>query len=146
MNVGDLLTFGCAIGFAFHCLALGHASPRIRYQPLALLQIGFCAVFMAMMPLVERPHMHLTPRLGCAGGGGGAGHGDGVLHSELGAVDFTGDAYGAVHDDGAGICLDYFVFGHGGAAGGEAGFGGGADSGGDCADGADSAASCAHCA
>jgi len=64
MNIGDLLTFGCTIGFAFHCLALGHASPRIRFQPLALLQVGFCALFMALsMPLIEHPHMHLTARL-----------------------------------------------------------------------------------
>jgi drug/metabolite transporter (DMT)-like permease len=64
MNIGDLLTFGCTIGFAFHCLALGHASPRIRFQPLALLQVGFCALFMALsMPLIEHPHMHLTTRL-----------------------------------------------------------------------------------
>jgi drug/metabolite transporter (DMT)-like permease len=71
INVGDLLTFGCAIGFAFHCLALGHASPRIRFQPLALLQVGFCALFMGLsMPLAslwgEQPHMHLTLRLGIA--------------------------------------------------------------------------------
>ena len=64
INIGDLLTFGCAIGFAFHCIALGHASPRIRFQPLALLQVGFCALFMGLsMPLIEHPQMHLTPRL-----------------------------------------------------------------------------------
>src|SRR5579863_421160 len=45
INLGDLLTFGCSVGFAFHCLALGHASPRIAFQPLALLQVGFCAAF-----------------------------------------------------------------------------------------------------
>jgi drug/metabolite transporter (DMT)-like permease len=71
VNIGDLLTFGCAVGFAFHCLALGHASPRIRFQPLALLQVGFCALFMGLsMPLAslwgEHPHMHLTLRLGIA--------------------------------------------------------------------------------
>ena len=64
INLGDLLTFGCAVGFAFHCLALGHASPRIRFQPLALLQVGFCALFMAIsMPLLEHPYIHFTPRL-----------------------------------------------------------------------------------
>ena len=64
VNIGDVLTFGCAIGFAFHCIALGHASPRIPFQPLALLQVGFCAFFMTLsMPLIERPHMHLTLRL-----------------------------------------------------------------------------------
>jgi drug/metabolite transporter (DMT)-like permease len=64
VNIGDVLTFGCTIGFAFHCLALGHASPRIPFQPLALLQIGFCALFMAIStPLIEHPQMHLTVRL-----------------------------------------------------------------------------------
>jgi drug/metabolite transporter (DMT)-like permease len=64
MNVGDMLTFGCAIGFAFHCVALSHVSPRIHFQPLALLQVGFCAVFMSIsLPLIEHPHVHWTPRL-----------------------------------------------------------------------------------
>jgi drug/metabolite transporter (DMT)-like permease len=64
INTGDLLTFGCAIAFAFHCLALGHFSPRIAFQPLALLQVGFCAVFMALsLPLIEHPHIHWTSSL-----------------------------------------------------------------------------------
>ena len=64
INFGDLLTFGCAIGFAFHCLALSHVSPRVSFQPLALLQVGFCAVFMALsLPLIEHPHVHWTSRL-----------------------------------------------------------------------------------
>jgi drug/metabolite transporter (DMT)-like permease len=66
VNLGDLLTFGCAVGFAFHCLALAHISPRVGFQPLALLQVGFCALFMAIsLPLIEHPHIHWTPRL-CA--------------------------------------------------------------------------------
>lgn len=64
INLGDLLTFGCSIAFAFHCIALSHVSPRIPFQPLAILQVGFCAVFMALsLPFIEHPHMHLTPRL-----------------------------------------------------------------------------------
>jgi len=64
INLGDLLTLGCAIGFAFHCLALSHVSPRIGFQQLALLQVGFCALFMALsLPLIERPHIVWTPRL-----------------------------------------------------------------------------------
>ena len=64
INMGDLLTFGCAIGFAFHCIALGHVSPRIEFRPLALLQIGFCAVFMAIsLPFIEHPHIDWTPGL-----------------------------------------------------------------------------------
>lgn len=64
ISSGDLLTFGCAIGFAFHCIALGHTSPRIHFQPLALLQIGFCALFMlCSTPILEHPHISVTPRL-----------------------------------------------------------------------------------
>jgi drug/metabolite transporter (DMT)-like permease len=64
INRGDILTFGCAIGFAFHCIALGHVSPRIPFQPLAILQIGFCTLFMAIsLPFIEYPHVHFTPRL-----------------------------------------------------------------------------------
>ncbi len=67
MNLGDLLTLGCAVAFAFHCLALSHISPRIRFQPLALLQVGFCALFMALsLPLIEHPHITWTPRLAVA--------------------------------------------------------------------------------
>lgn len=64
INIGDLLTLGCSMSFALHCIALGHSSPRISFQPLALLQVGFCAVFMAIcLPLIERPHVHVTGRL-----------------------------------------------------------------------------------
>ena len=64
INTGDLLTFGCAVGFALHCIALGHAGPRVDFRPLALLQVGFSAVFMAIsLPLIEKPHLAWTPRL-----------------------------------------------------------------------------------
>ena len=64
INLGDLLTLGCAVGFAFHCLAIARVSPQIDYQPLALLQVGFCALFMALsLPLIEHPSIHWTPRL-----------------------------------------------------------------------------------
>jgi len=67
INFGDILMLGCALGFAFHCLALSHISPRIAFQPLALLQVGFCALFMALsLPLIEHPHIHWTPRLDMA--------------------------------------------------------------------------------
>lgn len=64
INIGDILTFGCAIGFAFHCLALAHISPRLDFRPLALLQVGWCAVFMALsVRAIERPHILWTPRI-----------------------------------------------------------------------------------
>ena len=64
INVGDLLTLGCSISFAFHCIALGHTSPRISFQPLAILQVGFCALFMAVsLPMIEHPQVHVTRQL-----------------------------------------------------------------------------------
>ena len=67
INLGDLLTLGGSIGFAFHCIVLSHVSPRIGFQPLALLQVGFCAIFMALsLPFIEHPHISWTPRLALA--------------------------------------------------------------------------------
>ena len=64
INLGDILTFGCSIGFAFHCIALGHVSPRISFKPLAILQVGFCTLFMALsLPFIEHPHVHISTRL-----------------------------------------------------------------------------------
>ncbi len=64
INLGDVLTFGCAIGFSLHVLALAHLSPRIPFEQLAILQIGFCALFMAItMPLLEHPWIHWSPRV-----------------------------------------------------------------------------------
>lgn len=59
VGVGDLLTFGCALGFSFHVLALAHLSPRVPFEQLAVLQVGFCAAFMAAsLPLLEHPWIH----------------------------------------------------------------------------------------
>ncbi len=64
IGMGDLLTFGCAVGFSLHVLALAHLSPRVPFEQLAVLQVGFCAVFMAAsMPLLEHPWIHWSPRL-----------------------------------------------------------------------------------
>lgn len=61
---GDLLTLGCALGFSFHMLALARFSPRIRFEQLAVLQVSFAAVFMAVsLPLFERPHIHWSARV-----------------------------------------------------------------------------------
>lgn len=64
INFGDALTFLCAIGFTLHCIALAHISPRMGFRPLALLQIGFCALFMLVsLPVAEHPQVHWTGRL-----------------------------------------------------------------------------------
>ena len=63
-NAGDLLSLGCAVGFAFHMLALAHFSPRVRFEQLAVLQVGFAAVFMAAsLRIFEHPFVHWTPRV-----------------------------------------------------------------------------------
>ncbi len=64
IGVGDLLTFGCALGFALHVLALAHLSPRVPFEQLAVLQVGFCALFMAAsMPLLEHPWVRWSPAI-----------------------------------------------------------------------------------
>jgi drug/metabolite transporter (DMT)-like permease len=64
VNPGDLLTFGCALGFSLHVLALAHLAPRFPFEQLAILQIGFCAAFMAVsLPLLEHPWIRWSPRL-----------------------------------------------------------------------------------
>ena len=64
INAGDVINFGCSVGFALHCIALAHVSPRVSFQPLALLQIGFCALFMLVsLPFIEHPHVTWTPNL-----------------------------------------------------------------------------------
>lgn len=64
IGLGDWLTFACAVAFSLHVMALAHFSPRMDFEQLALLQIGFCAVFMAVStPLLEHPWIHWTPRV-----------------------------------------------------------------------------------
>jgi drug/metabolite transporter (DMT)-like permease len=64
INTGDVLTFGCALGFSLHVLALAHLAPRFPFEQLAILQIGFCGVFMAVsMPLLEHPWIHWSSRV-----------------------------------------------------------------------------------
>jgi drug/metabolite transporter (DMT)-like permease len=64
INTGDLLTLACALGFACHVLALAHFSPRMRFEQLALLQVSFAAVFMAVsLPIFERPYIHWSARV-----------------------------------------------------------------------------------
>jgi drug/metabolite transporter (DMT)-like permease len=64
VNLGDLLTLGCALGFSFHMLALAHFSPGVRFEQLAVLQVAFAAAFMAIsMPVFERPFVHWSPRV-----------------------------------------------------------------------------------
>jgi drug/metabolite transporter (DMT)-like permease len=64
INAGDLLTLGCALSFACHVLALAHFSPRMRFEQLALLQVSFATIFMAIsLPVFEHPYVHWSVRV-----------------------------------------------------------------------------------
>jgi drug/metabolite transporter (DMT)-like permease len=64
INLGDFLTLLCALGFALHVVALAHISPRMPLGALAVLQLAFCTLVMALaLPAFEHPHLHLSPRL-----------------------------------------------------------------------------------
>ena len=62
--LGEGLTLACAAAFALQIIALGEWAPRHGFRELAVLQVGFAAVFTWLtLPLVEVPHWHWTPRL-----------------------------------------------------------------------------------
>ena len=62
MALGDWLTVGCAVAFAFHIVALGHFTPVVGFAPMTCLQILFGAVFAAIgVPLAEKPFWNPAP-------------------------------------------------------------------------------------
>lgn len=57
INLGDLLTIGCAFAFAFQIVFLGRSTQRFPFEQMAVLQIAVAAVLMTLSaPLLERPH------------------------------------------------------------------------------------------
>ena len=62
VNQGDILSIGCAIGFALQIIFLGRATQRFPFEQIAVLQIGVAAVLMALTtPLLEQPRFHPSP-------------------------------------------------------------------------------------
>jgi drug/metabolite transporter (DMT)-like permease len=62
VNLGDLLTVGCAICFTFHVIFVGRASQRFPFEQVAFLQVGTAAILMTLStPFVEHPHFRATP-------------------------------------------------------------------------------------
>jgi drug/metabolite transporter (DMT)-like permease len=55
VNLGDLLTVGCAVAFAIHLLVLGYYSQREKFEAVALGQIVSAAVLSTFALLIERP-------------------------------------------------------------------------------------------
>jgi drug/metabolite transporter (DMT)-like permease len=61
VNLGDILTVGCAFGFAFQIVFLGRATQRFPFEQIAVLQIGTAALLMAVTaPFLESPHFRPT--------------------------------------------------------------------------------------
>jgi drug/metabolite transporter (DMT)-like permease len=62
VNMGDLLTIGCAICFTFHVIFVGRASQRFPFEQVAFLQVATAAILMALStPLLEHPYFRATP-------------------------------------------------------------------------------------
>jgi drug/metabolite transporter (DMT)-like permease len=56
VNRGDILSIGCAFGFALQIVFLGRATQRFPFEQIAVLQIGTAAALMAVTaPLLEHP-------------------------------------------------------------------------------------------
>ena len=62
LNLGDLLTLGCALAFALHIIAAEAAAPRRDPVSLAFWQVLFTAAVSALaLLLFEAPRFSLTP-------------------------------------------------------------------------------------
>ena len=55
LNRGDLLTLVCAVAMAFQIMALDHGTKKVRFEQLAMLQIGFSMVFLTIAAFVTEP-------------------------------------------------------------------------------------------
>jgi drug/metabolite transporter (DMT)-like permease len=62
VNRGDVLSFACAVAFAFQIVFLGRATQRFPFEQIAVLQIAVAAVLTAISaPFLEQPHFAATP-------------------------------------------------------------------------------------
>jgi drug/metabolite transporter (DMT)-like permease len=62
VNRGDVLSIGCAIGFAFQIILLGRASQRFPFEQIAVLQVGTATILMALTaPVLEHARFHASP-------------------------------------------------------------------------------------
>jgi len=61
INWGDILSIGCAFGFAFQIILVGRASQRFPFEQIAVLQMATAAVLMiCTAPLLEQVHFHAS--------------------------------------------------------------------------------------
>jgi drug/metabolite transporter (DMT)-like permease len=61
MSRGDFLSFLCAVTFALHIVIIGHYSPLLGYQPLAVIQIAVAAILgLVSFGFAEPVRFHLS--------------------------------------------------------------------------------------
>ena len=61
VNMGDLLSIACAVGFAFQIIFIGRASQHFPFEQMAVLQMATAALLTAFAtPVLDRPHMELS--------------------------------------------------------------------------------------
>jgi drug/metabolite transporter (DMT)-like permease len=64
VNLGDVLTLGCAIGFALQIIFMGKATQVYRFEQLATIQAATAAVLMAVtFPMVEHVYVVWSARV-----------------------------------------------------------------------------------
>ena len=65
INAGDLLTFGCTIGFAAHVVTLGHCSGKMNFELLSISQVAAAAGFSWLLLPIEPVHLVWRPAVVC---------------------------------------------------------------------------------
>ena len=61
MSRGDLLSVLCAVTFALHIVVIGHFSPLMGFESLAVIQVAVTAATAALLSLFAEPvRFHLT--------------------------------------------------------------------------------------
>ncbi|HWR17774.1 MAG TPA: DMT family transporter [Terriglobales bacterium] len=60
INRGDLLTFACAVSFAFHIFTTGYMTQRHPFQQISVMQVATAAVLTTFIIPVEAPRLAWT--------------------------------------------------------------------------------------
>jgi drug/metabolite transporter (DMT)-like permease len=72
ISTGDILSLLCAVTFALHIVVIGHYSPSVGFETLAVVQIavagvlGFLSAWLVPASVMGPNRIHLTPALGVA--------------------------------------------------------------------------------
>ena len=111
INMGDLLTLGCAVSFAFQIIILGRAMQKHAFAQIVVVEIATCGVLMLLSaPLLEKVRIVWSPTVlwalaitslvsTCAR----------ICDSGLGAAVHAADAHGPDFLAGAGFRLDNLI-------------------------------------